>query len=206
MPAAARAPRPIAPPYTAPGPKEIWLTFDDGPHHAHTKKTLEVLAAHKLSAVFFVIGRHCALYPDTLKLIAAGGHRIGNHTYNHPKLTTLSRAKVKSELLKTEALIAPYMRGRKLFRPPYGAHNAMVDEVVAELGYRTVIWNVDTVDWSPDYKPAKWVNHGIAQIRRRQSSVVLAHDFQKTTAAHLELFIRKIKAISRAQLQPAVSL
>lgn len=203
---AAKTERSIVPRYKAAGGKEIWLTFVDGPHPVHTKKILKTLAAHGIKATFFVIGRHCALYPDTLKLLADGGHRIGNHTYNHPKLTTLSRAKIKEELVKTEALIAPFMHGKKLFRPPYGAHNALVDEVVADLGYRLVIWNVDTVDWSADFKPDKWVQHGINQIKARQSSVVLNHDIWRTTAGNLDLFIRKIKAINGAKFQPAASL
>jgi peptidoglycan/xylan/chitin deacetylase (PgdA/CDA1 family) len=198
--------RPVIPRYKALGGKEIWLTFDDGPNPTHTKKVLKVLAAHQIKATFFVIGRNCALYPDTLKLVADGGHRIGNHTYNHPKLTTLSRAKIKEELIRTEALISPYLKGKKLFRPPYGAHNALVDDVVAELGYRLVIWNVDTVDWSADFKPDKWVQHGINQIKARQNSVVLNHDIWRTTALNLDLFVRKIKLINGAKFQPAASL
>ncbi len=201
-----RTERPITPTYKAAGGKEIWLTFDDGPHPTHTKKVLNILAAHQVKATFFVIGRNCAFYPATLKAIAEGGHRIGNHTYNHPRLTTLSRAKIKEELLKTEAIIAPYIKGKKLFRPPYGAHNALVDEVVAELGYRLVIWNVDTVDWSAHYKPDKWVQHGINQIKSRQSSVVLNHDIWKSTADHLNTFLHKIKAIKGAKFQPAATL
>jgi peptidoglycan/xylan/chitin deacetylase (PgdA/CDA1 family) len=202
----AKTERPIVPIYKAIGGKEIWLTFDDGPHPVNTKKVLSVLAAHGIKATFFMVGRNCKLYPDTLKLVADGGHRIGNHTYNHPKLTTLTRARIKDELLKTEALIAPFMHGRKLFRPPYGAHNALVDDVASDLGYRTIIWNVDTVDWSADFKPDKWVQHGINQIKARQNSVVLNHDIWRTTAGNLDLFIRKIKAISGAKFQPAASL
>jgi peptidoglycan-N-acetylglucosamine deacetylase len=198
--------KPVVPSYAAAGAKEIWLTFDDGPHPANTKKVLTTLAAHQLTATFFVVGRNCALYPQTLKMAADAGHRIGNHTYNHPKLTTLTKAKIRDEILKTEALIAPYIRGRKLFRPPYGAHNAAVDEVVADLGYRLVIWNVDTVDWSKDFRPDKWVQHGINQIKARQSSVVLNHDIWRTTANNLDLFIQKIKAISGAKFKPAASL
>lgn len=198
--------RPVIPSYKAIGGKEIWLTFDDGPHPVNTKKIVKVLQAHEIRATFFVIGRNCALYPDTLKLVADGGHRICNHTYNHPKLTTLSRARIREEIVRTEKLIAPFVKGRKLFRPPYGAHNAVVDEVVAELGYRLVIWNVDTVDWSADFKPDKWVPHGINQIKARQRSVVLNHDIWRTTAANLDLFIQKIKAINGAKFQPAASL
>jgi peptidoglycan-N-acetylglucosamine deacetylase len=202
----AKTERPVIPSYSALGGKEIWLTFDDGPHPVNTKKVLSVLAAHDIKAVFFVIGKHCKLYPDTLKLVAQAGHRIGNHTYSHKKLTALTRAQIKDEIVRTEALIAPYMHGRKLFRPPYGAHNGLVDDVAAELGYRVVIWNVDTVDWSKDFRPDKWVQHGINQIKARHSSVVLNHDIHRSTAANLDLFVQKIKAISGAKFQPASSL
>jgi peptidoglycan-N-acetylglucosamine deacetylase len=198
--------KPIVPSYLAKGAREIWLTFDDGPHPANTKKVLQTLAAHKLTATFFVIGRHCVLYPQTLKLIADGGHRVCNHTYNHPNLTKLTKAKVKEEILKTEKIIAPFLKGKKLFRPPYGAHNAAVDEVVADLGYRLVKWNVDTVDWSKDFKPDKWVQHGINQIKARQSSVVLNHDIWKSTADNLESFLDKIEAIKGAQFKTAATL
>jgi peptidoglycan-N-acetylglucosamine deacetylase len=198
--------KPVVPSYKAAGAKEIWLTFDDGPHPANTKKVLVTLAEHKLTATFFVIGRNCVLYPQTLQMAAEAGHRIANHTYNHPKLTTLTRSKVKEEILKTEKILSPFMHGKKLFRPPYGAHNAAVDEVVADLGYRLVLWNVDTVDWSKDFKPDKWVQHGINQIKARQSSVVLNHDVWRTTATNLDVFIKKIKAISGAKFKAAASL
>jgi peptidoglycan-N-acetylglucosamine deacetylase len=198
--------KPVVPSYAAAGGKEIWLTFDDGPHPTNTKTVLATLAAHKVTATFFVVGRNCALYPQTLKMVAEAGHRIGNHTYNHPKLTTLTKAKIKEEILKTERLIEPYVRGRKLFRPPYGAHNAAVDQVVADLGYRLVIWNVDTVDWSKDYRPVKWVQHGINQIKARHSSVVLNHDIWKSTAINLDSFLDKIEAIKGAQFKAAATL
>jgi peptidoglycan-N-acetylglucosamine deacetylase len=205
MPAIA-AERHVIPRLRAVGGKEIWLTFDDGPHPARTKKVLSVLAKHGIKATFFMIGQNCRLNPGTIKLVADAGHRIGNHSYTHPQLTKLSRARIREEIVKTEALIAPFMHGKKLFRPPYGAHNALVDEVVAELGYRLVIWNVDTLDWSADFKPDKWVQHGINQIKARQNSVVLNHDIQRTTGLNLDLFIQKIKAISGAKFQPPASL
>lgn len=196
----------VKPRYRVAGARSVWLTFDDGPKPATTAKILDVLSAHGITAVFFVIGKQAALHPEIIKRIAREGHRIGNHTYGHPKLTTLTRAQVKSELQRTEALIKPYVTGRKLFRPPYGAHNAMVDDVVASLGYRTVIWNVDTVDWNRAYQPAKWVQHGLNQIRARSDSVVLNHDIWKSTADNLDLFIRRIKALGNVRFRKAAEL
>jgi peptidoglycan/xylan/chitin deacetylase (PgdA/CDA1 family) len=196
----------VKPRYRVAGVRNVWLTFDDGPKPGTTPKVLDVLSAHGITAVFFVIGKQAALHPELVKRIAREGHRIANHTYGHPKLTTLTRAQVKSELQRTERLIGPYMTGRKLFRPPYGAHNAMVDDVSAALGYRTVIWNVDTVDWNRAYQPSKWVQHGINQIRARSDSVVLNHDIWKSTADNLDLFIRRIKALGNVRFRKAAEL
>jgi hypothetical protein len=62
------------------------------------------------------------------------------------------------------------------------------------------------VDWNADFRPDKWVQHGISQIKARQNSVVLNHDIYRSTAENLDLFIQKIKAISGAKFQPASSL
>lgn len=190
---------PLTPRYIQAKTKTIWLTFDDGPHITRTPKVLDVLAAHGIRATFFLVGKNAAFYPAIVKRIAAEGHAVGNHTYRHPDLTKLTSAKIREELLLTEKHIAKAMGSRKLFRPPYGAHNHKVDTVAAALGYRTILWNVDTVDWSKDYQPTRWVDHGIAQIKARTNSVALNHDIHKSTAENLDLFIRKIKAIRGAQ-------
>ncbi|MCU0911659.1 MAG: polysaccharide deacetylase family protein [Rhodobacteraceae bacterium] len=190
--------RPVRPRYAAAGRKTVWLTFDDGPHPRYTPKVLEVLAAHGVRATFFLIGSNARLYPRIVERIAREGHGIANHTWRHPNLAKLPPDAVREEIRLTDALLAPYMGGRKLFRPPYGAHNATVDAIVASFGYRMVLWNVDTVDWSKAFQPDRWVDHGIAQIAARASSLVLNHDIHKTTAANLDTFLRRIKAIRGA--------
>jgi peptidoglycan/xylan/chitin deacetylase (PgdA/CDA1 family) len=192
------ATRPVRPRYAAAGRKTVWLTFDDGPHPQHTLKVLEVLSAHGVRATFFMIGRNARLYPKIVERIAREGHGIANHTWSHPNLAKLPADKVHAEIRLTDTLLAPHMGKHKLFRPPYGAHNATVDAIVASLGYRTILWNVDTVDWSKAFQPDRWVDHGIAQIAARASSLVLNHDIHKTTAANLDSFLRRIKAIRGA--------
>ncbi|MCX7645356.1 MAG: polysaccharide deacetylase family protein [Rhodobacteraceae bacterium] len=190
--------RPVRPRYAAAGRKTVWLTFDDGPHPRHTPKVLEVLSAHGVRATFFMIGRNARLYPGIVERVAREGHGIANHSWSHPNLAKLPADRVRAEIRQTETVLSPHMGARRLFRPPYGAHNATVDAVVASLGYRTILWNVDTLDWSRAYQPDRWVDHGLAQIAARPSSLVLAHDIHKTTAAHLDSFLRRIKAIRGA--------
>jgi peptidoglycan/xylan/chitin deacetylase (PgdA/CDA1 family) len=72
--------------------KVLYLTFDDGPQIEWTPKVLQLLAKHKAKATFFVLGREAAAHPDLVALTRAAGHRIGNHTWDHPMLTKLPAA------------------------------------------------------------------------------------------------------------------
>jgi peptidoglycan/xylan/chitin deacetylase (PgdA/CDA1 family) len=188
-------PATFIPDYAAVAAKKVWLTFDDGPHPRHTLRIVNTLAAHNIKATFFMMGRNSAPNLDTVAKVFDAGHRIGNHTYSHKDLTRLSEANIRDELKRTEALIGRFMRGQKLMRPPYGLHNGLVDRVVRGLGYRLVMWNVDTNDWDRRYQPTGWVRLGINQISARSRAVVLNHDIHKTTADHLDTFIRRIKAL-----------
>ncbi|MCX7899611.1 MAG: polysaccharide deacetylase family protein [Methylocystis sp.] len=203
--ASARSQPIAAPNYrTAATRRTVRLTFDDGPHPTYTPQVLQALADHGVKATFFVVGRNVAAYPAIVKSIAAAGHQIGNHSFSHANLSNLSPKDIRAELTRTEKLIAPYLGKRKLFRPPYGAHNAKVDAVVAELGCSLILWNVDTLDWNKSFQPTKWVLHGLDQIRARDTSNVLCHDIHRTTAAHLDKFIARIKALGsvKFELQP----
>src|SRR4051812_12128214 len=150
---------------TARAAKKVWLTLDDGPHPRNTQAILEILDRHDIKATFFVVGRNVAAHGSLVQRAFQMGHRIGNHSYTHPKLTEMSESQVESELERTDRLIAEYTGDEKVFRPPYGLHNAMVDRVAARLGYRVVLWNVDTQDWNRRYQPDRWVQHGLDQIR-----------------------------------------
>ncbi len=186
---------------TLQGGREVILTFDDGPHLAYTPRVLDALKKHDAKGVFFVLGS---------KVKAAGGkaivqrafdegHRIGNHTYNHPDLSKLSEAKVRDEIKRTEDLIADYLTNHKLFRPPFGAHNPTVDRVVREMGYHMVLWSVDSDDWRSERKPDKWIDPSVDAIRKRGHSVFLCHDIHPTTANNLPQFLERVAKLPQSR-------
>jgi peptidoglycan-N-acetylglucosamine deacetylase len=201
-----RAERASVPKYATGRQKKVWLTFDDGPHPTNTDKVLKTLSDHKISATFFVIGENAKRRLKILRRIIDEGHRIGNHSFTHPHLPNLSEDEIREEILKTDRAIATHVGRDKLFRPPYGAHDAQVDRIVRDLGYRLVFWNVDTLDWDAHYQPHGWVQHGIEQIRLRDSSTILNHDIHKTTADHLAEFIERIIAIGNIVFGAASTL
>lgn len=185
----------LIPEYRTASGRVVHLTLDDGPHPTQTDRILKTLANQHIKATFFMVGQNVERNMPVVKRVAAAGHKIGNHTYSHANLVRLSSAEIKSQIQRTDKLLAPYLGDDKLFRPPYGSHNRQVDAIIAELGYRTILWNVDTLDWDKRYQPDKWVQHGIDQIRVRDYSTVLNHDIHKTTADNLNAFITRIKEL-----------
>ncbi len=180
-------------------PSEVLLTFDDGPHPEFTPIVLDVLAAEQIQAVFFVCGEKL-LSSKAFGLVKRArdeGHLIGNHSYDHVKLTTLGKAEIQAQILATHELIKELEPPQKLFRPPYGAYNEDVTSVLKEMGYQLVLWNVDPQDWSSAMKPKRWVERATRQILWRRHAVCICHDVHSTTAEYLPYFIKTIRARQR---------
>jgi peptidoglycan/xylan/chitin deacetylase (PgdA/CDA1 family) len=87
----------------------------------------------------------------------------------------------------------------KLLRPPYGAHNGTVDEVVKRLGYRLAFWNVDSLDWQKNYREGGWVSHAMQQIEVGKHCIVLAHDIHATTVSNFPQLVAAIKQLPDTQ-------
>jgi len=177
--------------------QRIHLTFDDGPHPINTPKLLDELKQSGILATFFVMGQklETSFGQKLIQRAAAEGHQIGNHTYSHPHLTELTEDQIREEISRTERLIGDANKGLRIFRPPYGEHNALVDRVAKELGYRLVLWNVDSRDWDPSYQD-HWVDYAMEQIVTQNECILLAHDNQTTTVMKAATFIAKIRALS----------
>src|SRR5260370_36210202 len=79
-------------------PRQLALTFDDGPNDPHTLRLLEVLAKHDVRATFFLIGSDVKQRPELAREIVQAGHVVGNHTFTHPLLTFKSAAAIRLEL------------------------------------------------------------------------------------------------------------
>lgn len=185
---------------TRTGVREVLLTFDDGPSPKTTPKLLDILALHGVKAVFFVLGERVAATGGRALVERAQreGHQIGNHSYSHRDLKTLSQPKVRDELRRTQNLIGTCAGDCNLFRPPYGSTNLLVTRVLQEEGYVTVMWNVDTLDWKLK-KDGAWVEHGTTQIKAREDSLVLMHDIHPTTVDHVDAFIQRIKRMASVE-------
>ena len=134
--------------------KEIALTFDDGPWGSPpTSQFLDVLERNHVVATFFEIGSQIGTYDRGGALerrMLADGDMIGDHTWTHPDMTTLSSSAQRSQLSMTANAITQATHGFHtcIWRPPYGAYNSGVVSLARSMGLVTIQWDVDTVDWS----------------------------------------------------------
>jgi len=175
--------------------REVVLTFDDGPHLAQTPKILDILARHNIKAVFFVVGSLLTLdhYYAVVERAAEEGHIIGNHTYSHANLTTLSDDSIRWELNRTQELIGELGHEMRPFRPPYGQISQRVLDIAAAEGYNTVMWTVDTRDWALRDNGA-WISSTLREVMPMEHSLLVLHDSKESTADSLERFIIKLEA------------
>ena len=131
-----------------PSEKKVALTFDDGPDPDTTVQILDVLKEHDVKATFFVIGKRAEADEPVLKRMKDEGHIIGNHTWNHPNLMKLDKETITKELMETEDFVEKAVGYKmSLFRSPYGSLNRDNVKQVADLGYKIIAWNVDSLDW-----------------------------------------------------------
>jgi peptidoglycan/xylan/chitin deacetylase (PgdA/CDA1 family) len=97
-----------------------------------------------------LIGKHVAAKPEIARRIAAAGHVIGNHTYNHPNLAFCNEERIRRELSDCQKILQETVGGHsKLFRPPFGARRPRVLRIASELGFTPVMWSVTCYDWKP---------------------------------------------------------
>ncbi|MEW5867499.1 MAG: polysaccharide deacetylase family protein, partial [Bacillota bacterium] len=126
----------------------IALTFDDGPDPEYTPKILKTLAAYRVKATFFFIGWRVQKYPDLARQVASAGHEIGNHSFSHFRLTTLSLDEIRREISRTQdAIKAAINVTPQWFRPPYGSYNEDVRRLAKEEGAVMVLWTLSPEDW-----------------------------------------------------------
>ncbi len=194
-------------------PKEVALTFDDGPDPEWTPKILDILKQYNVKATFLMIGEIAENNVGLMQRVYREGHEIGNHTFTHPDISEISNAQVDLQLNLTERLFASKLGVQPLyFRPPYSIDQepdtndqaAPVDRIQG-MGYVILGNKIDTNDW--DEHPRKTpqeitdgVFQSIADMNVRtwtRGSVILLHDGggdRTATLAALPMLITALRA------------
>lgn len=189
----AAQPRPVKPGLAGSrrttGSATVALTFDDGPDPAITPRLLDMLKANHVTATFCLVGSRVHHYPQLTARIAAEGHTLCNHSWNHAEhLYRRSDAQILRDLERTNSEIhkaAPRAQIR-YFRAPYGNFTPRLITVAARLNMISLGWNVDDQCYlSARYGTgAAMVRHMSARVRRdtRPGSIILSHDLGKPQA------------------------
>jgi peptidoglycan/xylan/chitin deacetylase (PgdA/CDA1 family) len=174
---------PYGPNYYAPGSgKTVALTFDDGPGAGTSPGIMSVLRSAGVTATFFNIGQNAAAQPSLVRTENDWGYLIGNHTWNHPDLTTLSAAQQGAQMdeatAEQQSLIGS---GPCVFRPPYGSYNPATLGLAQQRRMKTWLWSVDTEDWKAGSSSSQyWVNRIISLAESEggalQNPVILMHN------------------------------
>lgn len=152
--------------------KCVYLTFDDGPIPEVTPWTLDMLDKYDIKATFFCVGDNVRKYPHIYAELLRRGHRVGNHTFNHMQgwknktSTFLQNTQKASELIHSN-----------LFRPPHGHMSLLQSRKLISAGYKVIMWDVVTRDYSKYQSPEKV----FANVKRytRNGSIIVFHDSLK---------------------------
>jgi len=186
-------------------PKTVVLTFDDGPHPKYTDDILDILKRYDAPAIFFNLGRnlgtvdaqgHAKLGPNgaVARRVLQAGHQLADHSFTHSVMAKLSDDAVRSETTQTEALLdATGRQPSSLFRFPYGARNEGALSAVEGLKLRSMMWNVDSMDWA-DPVPKSIAERVLSEVGRAGRGVILFHDIQGRTVQALPLVLDQLVA------------
>src|SRR5579884_443136 len=166
-------------------PKEVAITFDDGPDPKFTPQMLDILKQKNAKATFFLIGIPAENDPGLVKRIYDEGHEIGNHTLTHPNISEVSAWRFETEINVTERLFAAKLGVKPLFfRPPYSidqepdtAEEVRPLQQVQDMGYITVGDKIDPNDWELNPRPtAEQIAQSVFDQLGKGGSIILLHD------------------------------
>ena len=169
--------------------KYIALTFDDWPSKWNTLRLLDILKENNVRATFFVLWKNASYFPDVLKKMDEYWNEVGSHSWDHPQLTRLKEDEIKTQIFDTDKVIYNAIwKTPKVFRPPYWAHNDLIDKI----SDRTILlWNVDSLDWK-----TKSTKKNIENVQKsvKEWSIILMHDIHKSTVDSIQDLILKLKS------------
>lgn len=168
----------------------VALTINVAWGNEYLSNILAILKEHQITATFFIEGRWAKENPDLVKMIAEGGHEIGNHSYSHPDMKMLSSEQIRKQLNDTNEIIKATTGSMPtLFAPPSGSYNDEVVRIAEHMKMQTIMWTIDTIDWK---KPPA---HTIIQRVTKQlhnGAIILAHPTESTEQA-MDTLLTKIK-------------
>lgn len=176
-----------------PDEKAIYLTFDDGPIPEVTPWVLDKLDQFDVKATFFMVGDNVRKHPDIFRMVVERGHGIGNHTMHHIKFFDRNSLRYMADVREMEQIVNENLtvsqedenyelfnsqlsifNSKKLFRPPHGFLNHYQYEKLKWAGYKIVMWDLVTRDYSYKLRPPQVLSNVLRYTRN--GSIITFHD------------------------------
>lgn len=197
-------------------PKELVLTFDDGPHPQYTSRILTALNEVNAKAIFFAQGKNVGPNTAILRQVGQSGHAIGSHSWDHKCLPAKGIcARNNGRMLSYTEAIAEIRDGHKavlkalgwvdpFFRFPYGESSTELKRFLIENSTGEFYWSIDSEDWK-NRSPADMLSFTMSQVERQGRGIILMHDVQRKTAEALPDLLKRLyfKGYSIVLLQSA---
>ncbi|MGI6704150.1 MAG: polysaccharide deacetylase family protein [Clostridia bacterium] len=170
--------------------KKIAISFDAAYGDQYTPQILDILDGYNVKTTFFLVGFWIDKYGEVLEEIHRRGHEIGNHSTTHPQMSKLTVEEIKKELETTaEKIKAVTGKDPILFRPPFGDYNNKVIETAQQLGYYSIQWDVDSLDWK-EFGVEPVVDRVLKRVNN--GSIVLFHNNAKYVADFLPIILDRL--------------
>lgn len=185
--------------------KTIVLTFDDGPHRRYSEEIAAILKQYDAPAVFFSVGRNLGTLDahgvarlnagaEVSRKLKAAGYVLANHSFSHAQLSKESGDSLKAEIFNTDALLKAVDPQRSaLFRFPYGAHNKEGMHLLADAHLKSVMWNIDSLDWA-DPVPSSIAERVLRAVDKEGRGIILFHDIHERTVKALPAILDRLVA------------
>ncbi|MBC3916050.1 polysaccharide deacetylase family protein [Undibacterium sp. CY18W] len=185
--------------------KTVVLTFDDGPHATYTDEIAAILKQYNVPGVFFQVGKNVGSIDgkgkellnknaETSRKLLSAGHVLANHSFSHALLSKQSGDSLNAEIEQTDKLLKAIDPARSaLFRFPYGAKSKEGMQILGRLGLRSVMWNIDSLDWA-DPVPNSIAGRVLGTLEKEQRGIILFHDIHERTVKALPLVLDKLIA------------
>jgi peptidoglycan/xylan/chitin deacetylase (PgdA/CDA1 family) len=179
--------------YLDDGPMTLALTIDDGPSPVYTPQILQILDRYQITASFSMVGENVGYYPGVARDVAAAGHVIVNHTWDHADLSRMTTTRARTEIARaSDAIESAVGAPPTAFRAPYGAWSRAVLEYCAREHLMPLDWSVDPRDWA---RPGTRAIIRNILANARTGSIILEHDGggdRSQTVAALKVVIPRL--------------
>ena len=157
----------------------------------HTDEILNALKVSEVRATWFMVEFWAEKYPEYVKKIDKAGHEIGTHSSTHSYMSKQNAEEIKLELTESSKAIED-ITGKtvELFRPPYGDYDDELLKTASELGYYTVQWDTDSLDWK-DLSATDIAMRVINGVKN--GSIILMHNNGLHTGEAVPIILETLK-------------